>query len=124
FGRRPGDPVVPDQMDVRDDEYVARVLDLIEELGGTTHEIAVMAASVAAPEPEPVGALAARRFDRAVDTAWRRTSYSGLIRVEESVTGPVGHVGSEPEVSAKEDDDLGPEVGDSGGRVASAGERI
>jgi exodeoxyribonuclease V beta subunit len=102
FGRRPGDPVVPDQMDVRDDEYAARVLDLIAELGGPAHEVAEVAPPVPAPAPEPVGALAARSFDRDVDTAWRRTSYSGLIRVEETVPD---HVGSEPEVSAKEDDE-------------------
>ncbi|GAA1949376.1 exodeoxyribonuclease V subunit beta [Nocardioides panacihumi] len=116
FGRRPGDPVVPDQMDVRDDEYVARVLDAIAELGGPTHELAEVAPPVPAPAVEPVGALAARSFDRAVDTAWRRTSYSGLIRVEEAAPGPADHVGSEPEVGAKDDD----ETGDPGGRVASA----
>ena len=38
--------------------------------------------------------LAARVFDREVDTEWRRTSYSGLIRVQEQPAG----VTSEPEV--------------------------
>jgi len=104
FGRRPGDPVVPDQVDVRDDDDAARILGLIEGLGGPAHELAEVAPPVPAPDREPVGELAARRFDRPVDTAWRRTSYSGLIRVEESA--PVDHVGSEPEVSAKEDDEV------------------
>jgi exodeoxyribonuclease V beta subunit len=110
FGRRPGEAAVPDQMDVRDDEYVDRVLRLIEELGGPTHEVAEIAPPVPAPDAELVGALAARRFDRSVDTAWRRTSYSGLIRVEESAPGPSDHVGSEPEVSAKDDDDVAVET--------------
>ena len=42
------------------------------------------------------GDLAARGFDREVDTEWRRTSYSGLIRVQEQPAG----VTSEPEVVA------------------------
>jgi exodeoxyribonuclease V beta subunit len=46
--------------------------------------------------------LGARHFHRSIDTTWRRTSYSGLIRVAET-TG----VSSEPEVVALDD-----EVGD------------
>jgi exodeoxyribonuclease V beta subunit len=103
FGRRPGEPVVPDHIEVRDDAYAGRVLGLIEELGGPAQEVAEIAPPVAAPAGVPVGPLAVRRFDREVDTAWRRTSYSALIRVDESE--PVGHVGSEPEVGAKEDDE-------------------
>ncbi|GAB7007175.1 exodeoxyribonuclease V subunit beta [Nocardioides sp. AN3] len=143
FGRRPGDPVVPDLMDVRDDEYVARVLDLVAEVGGPTHEIAEVAPAVPAPDSDAVGALSARSFDRSVDTAWRRTSYSGLIRIEDAA--PASHVASEPEVGAKEDDDDGLDTpspsgsgystseapdsrvaspSDPGGRVASASERI
>lgn len=111
FGRRPGDAVVPDQMEVRDDEYAARVLGLIAEMGGPSHELAEPAPPVPVPEPGPVGVLAARTFERSVDTAWRRTSYSGLIRVEEAAPGGAGdHVGSEPEVSAKDDDETA-EVG-------------
>jgi exodeoxyribonuclease V beta subunit len=105
FGRQPGTAQVPDAQPVREDEYAARVLGLIEEMGGPAHEVAEPAPLVRAPASDPVGTLAARAFDRAVDTAWRRTSYSGLIRVEETVTGPFDHVGSEPEVAAKDDDD-------------------
>jgi exodeoxyribonuclease V beta subunit len=52
--------------------------------------------------PTPPSDLAARNFGRAIDTAWRRTSYSGLIRTAEA-TG----VTSEPEVVELDD-----EVGD------------
>jgi exodeoxyribonuclease V beta subunit len=40
-----------------------------------------------------------RHFHRAIDTAWRRTSYSGLIRVTETAS-----VSSEPEVTELDDE--------------------
>ena len=52
-------------------------------------------------EPAPKN-LDARHFHRSIDTTWRRTSYSGLIRVAET-----SGVSSEPEVVALDD-----EVGD------------
>jgi exodeoxyribonuclease V beta subunit len=45
-------------------------------------------------------ALGVRTFDRAIDLAWRRTSYSGLLRAAEEGRG----VSSEPEVSALDDE--------------------
>ena len=100
FGRQPGTDAVPDVVDVRDDEYAARVLDLLGQLGGPSAEVAVVAdAEPPAHDPAPA-ALAARTFDRAVDADWRRTSYSGLIRVEDDQP----EVGSEPEVAGLEDE--------------------
>jgi exodeoxyribonuclease V beta subunit len=94
FGRQPGQPDVPDQQDVRDDDYATRVLEMLGELGGPEPELS----EIAAPQPEAhapaPGGMAARVFGREVDTEWRRTSYSGLIRVQEQ---PVG-VTSEPEL--------------------------
>ena len=69
----------------------------------------------AAPVPEPavpapLGAdvplaaptgLAVRSFDRDVDTAWRRTSYSSLTRVEPAAAPAVG---SEPEEVPRDDE--------------------
>lgn len=52
--------------------------------------------------PGPPDGLAERRFDRVVDTAWRRTSYSGLIRAEEQA-GPQQQ--SEPETPGTLDED-------------------
>ncbi len=100
FGRQPGQPDVPDQQDVRDDDYAARVLEMLGELGGPQPERSEIAAAepeVRAPAP---ARIAARAFGREVDTEWRRTSYSGLIRVQEQ---PLG-VTSEPEVSPLEDE--------------------
>ncbi|MEZ5094497.1 UvrD-helicase domain-containing protein [Nocardioides sp.] len=93
FGRQPGQPAVPDRMPVKDDDYAHQVLRMIEELRGPAYERSVVAdPPVVAPAAAPPS-LAARVFDRAIDTDWRRTSYSGLIRVEESEPG----VTSEPE---------------------------
>jgi exodeoxyribonuclease V beta subunit len=59
---------------------------------------------VARPVPalaadEPRGDLAARHFHRQIDAAWRRTSYSGLIRAAEATP-----VSSEPEVIELDDE--------------------
>jgi exodeoxyribonuclease V beta subunit len=55
--------------------------------------------------------LDSRHFHRTIDTDWRRTSYSGLVRVAEisGASGPIGPIGvsSEPEVTELDD-----EVGD------------
>jgi exodeoxyribonuclease V beta subunit len=112
FGRRPGQPDVPDQTDVRDDDYAARVLEMLGELGGPGPELSEIAPAVPGPTPASPGEMAARSFDREVDTEWRRTSYSGLIRVQEQPHG----VTSEPEVSPRDDE---PEAEDAGELVAS-----
>jgi exodeoxyribonuclease V beta subunit len=100
FGRQPGQPDVPDQQDVRDDDYAARVLEMLGQLGGPEPEASEIAAEVPEPASSSPGQMAARVFDREVDTEWRRTSYSGLIRVQEQPHG----VTSEPEVSPREDE--------------------
>jgi exodeoxyribonuclease V beta subunit len=100
FGRQPGQDAVPDTVPVKDDDYVTRVLGLLAELGGPVVEESVLS-SEAPPVPRPVtGDLAARVFGREVDVDWRRTSYSGLIRVQEQPPG----VTSEPEVSPRDDE--------------------
>ncbi len=100
-GRRPGTAEVPDAFDNRSDDDAAAVFAQWQAAGGPVAEPAV---------PEPLGAdvplsipggLAVRSFDREVDTAWRRTSYSSLTRVE-PVAAPT--VGSEPEVVPRDDE--------------------
>ena len=59
-----------------------------------------MVSSVPGVPPVPAPSdLDARHFHRAIDTAWRRTSYSGLIRVAETAG-----VSSEPEVIELDDE--------------------
>src|SRR4051794_34986016 len=93
FGRQPGQSAVPDAQAVKDDDYVTKILGLVDQLGGPSPEESVVSTETPAPAPEVTGDLAARVFDREVDTEWRRTSYSGLIRVQEQPAG----VTSEPE---------------------------
>ena len=100
FGRRPGQPEVPDQITERDDDYVAQVLGLLGEMGGPSPEVSVIDEVTVAAPSAPGGVLAARTLGRGVDTDWRRTSYSGLIRIEEQPHG----VTSEPEATALDDE--------------------
>jgi exodeoxyribonuclease V beta subunit len=104
FGRQPGQVDVPDSQPVKDDEYAAKILGLLGELGGPSPEVSVVADDVPAAVRRSVGDLAARVFEREVDTEWRRTSYSGLIRVQEQPAG----VSSEPERDDWEPTESGP----------------
>lgn len=116
FGRRPGVAEVPDRCEVRDDDHAAFVLGELQRLGGPVHEVAAVAPDVAPPPPPPAPPVAVRSFDRAVDLGWRRTSYSGLIRVEEELASAApastSAVGSEPEVVGKDDEE--PTLADAG----------
>ena len=102
FGRQPGQSAVPDGQAVKDDDYVAKILGLLDQLGGPSPEESVISTETPSPAPPVTGDLAARPFDREVDTEWRRTSYSGLIRVQEQPAG----VTSEPEVSPRDDEPM------------------
>ncbi len=103
-GRRPGEAAVPDRCvpaKISDDDALARLREW-EVVGGPVLEQSVLTPVPAPPaEPVPTG-LDARHFHRSIDATWRRTSYSGLIRVAETPG-----VSSEPEVVALDD-----EVGD------------
>ena len=102
FGRRPGEAHVPDRAHVgEDDDSVGEVLRGWAAAGAFVLEHTA-ADGVPVELGHTVGDLAARPFDRELDTAWRRTSYSGLIRAEE----PVAHgAGSEPEQAGTDDED-------------------
>lgn len=114
-GRAPGDPVVPDRCDPPriDDPDAMAQLRAWSDAGGPVLEESVIAASVTVELPSPAEDLEVRHFHRRIDTSWRRTSYSGLIRAAES--GQTG-VGSEPEV-VELDDEAGevPVPGTGGG---------
>ncbi len=100
-GRRRGEPVVPDVCEpakISDDDALARLREW-EAAGGPVLEDSVIAAVPEVPaQPVPTD-LDSRHFHRAIDTEWRRTSYSGLIRVAETAG-----VSSEPEVTELDDE--------------------
>ncbi|BBX48060.1 exodeoxyribonuclease V subunit beta [Mycobacterium cookii] len=100
-GRRPGEAHVPDRCDppkIADDDVMARLREW-EAAGGPVIEMSVIAEAPPVPiKPEPTD-LEMRHFHRSIDTGWRRTSYSGLVRVAEAVG-----VTSEPEVTELDDE--------------------
>ena len=103
-GRRPGESVIPDSCTpakITDDEAWARLREW-EIAGGPVLEESVIGDAPRACAKTPPTDLDIRHFHRGIDTGWRRTSYSGLIRGLET-TG----VSSEPEVT-----DLDDEVGE------------
>jgi exodeoxyribonuclease V beta subunit len=102
FGRGPGDAVVPDRAPVgEDDDAVDEVLQAWAAAGAFVVEPTGPDAAPVSLQP-PAGELAARPFDRELDTEWRRTSYSGLIRAEDQVAHGTG---SEPEQAGTDDED-------------------
>src|SRR5699024_7968374 len=105
LGRRGDQAEVPVSHPVPGEQAVEEQLLEWERRGGLRLE------HVAAPHPvprepgAPPARLTARRFTREVDDAWRRTSYTALTRPMEEAPTAVGDqlVGSEPEVTARED---------------------
>ncbi|GAB5898420.1 exodeoxyribonuclease V subunit beta [Mycolicibacterium mageritense] len=104
-GRRPGDAEVPDKcspLKVTDEDALDR-LRAWEAAGGPVIEESVIGAFTPVALPERTSELAVRHFHRKIDTSWRRTSYSGLLRAAETAG-----VSSEPEIAELDDevDDL------------------
>ena len=100
-GRRPGEAEVPNSAQpakVSDDDAMARLREW-EAAGGPVIEDSVLAPMPALPGEVPATDLDVRHFHRGIDTSWRRTSYSGLIRDAESTP-----VSSEPEVVELDDE--------------------
>jgi exodeoxyribonuclease V beta subunit len=98
--RARGEPTVRDRCNsgVTDDAALA-IFQGWQDAGGPVVEESVIGAIPPVPtEPAPKG-LAVRHFHRSIDTSWRRTSYSALIRRAEDPG-----VGSEPEVDARDDE--------------------
>ncbi len=101
--RPPGTAEVPQAPRLPDDPGVVELFARWRDRGGPSPEPAVHAdpgPDPARPEPVP---LAVRRFDREVDLAWRRTSYSALSHVEIAASPAVA---SEPEDRAKDDEEV------------------
>lgn len=77
--------------------------------GGPVVEESVVRAAPAVPAATVPTGLAVRHFHRGIDTGWRRTSYSGLIRAAGSTGSAVTESGaagvsSEPEIGPKDDE--------------------
>ena len=103
FGRSAGSSAVPDSTPlVSDKEAATRLADLAAR-GGPVVEAAVPHAPVGpAPTVADAPTLSVGVFDRALDTAWRRMSYSSLSAVDDGHAQP--GVASEPENGEREDE--------------------
>lgn len=100
--RRPGDSQIPDQCPtktVTDEEARERFAEW-HAAGGPVVEESVIAPIAAVPAEQPPKTIGVRHFHRGIDTAWRRTSYSGLVRSAQEAAG----VSSEPEVVELDDE--------------------
>jgi len=100
FGRRPGWPDVPPARDLHDEAKVAEILHVWQRLGGPVWEEAALAAPAPVDPARDTTPLSVRRFERSVDTTWRRTSYSALSAAAEPAPGAT----SEPEDRPKDDE--------------------
>nr|WP_158018927.1 exodeoxyribonuclease V subunit beta [Mycobacterium basiliense] len=101
-GRGSGDPRVPDRCSPRitDDEAWSRFVQW-SAAGGPAVEESTINRPTAIEKPSRISGLAVRHFHRTVDTTWRRTSYSALVRDgAEAAPG----VASEPEIELRDDE--------------------
>ncbi|QNE16952.1 AAA family ATPase [Kribbella qitaiheensis] len=104
--RKQGEPVVPDTLErAASDDDVLVWLRRWQQAGGPVIEESLIAEHVEPVPEELPGGLAVGTFSREVDIAWRRTSYSGLIRAaDQQASGVV----SEQEESQLEDESVDP----------------
>jgi exodeoxyribonuclease V beta subunit len=104
FGRAPGQPSSPSTVPQVDDDAAVEILTRWRDAGGPTPEVAIPAERGPDPVLPAVPPLAVRTFDRRIDADWRRTSYSSLTSVAEHLPA----VGSEPEETPRDDEELLP----------------
>jgi exodeoxyribonuclease V beta subunit len=100
--RRPGETRIPDQCDsktVTDAEALERFREW-QAAGGPVVEESDITAIAELPGEQAPDDLCVRHFHRTIDAAWRRTSYSGLVRAAQDAVG----VSSEPEVVELDDE--------------------
>jgi exodeoxyribonuclease V beta subunit len=102
LGRSADEAVVPATVPLPPAAEVDARLQAWGRLGAFALERAEVAAGVAPVLPQSTPDLAVRSLDRPIDEAWRRTSYSGLIRVEEQAAALAPE--SEPEVEGTVDE--------------------
>ncbi len=100
--RQPGQHAVRDlcqPKSISDADALARFR-AWETAGGPIIEQALIVPQPEPPVAEPPNNLSARDFRRGIDTTWRRTSYSGLVRSAQERAG----VSSEPEIVELDDE--------------------
>jgi len=104
FGRAPGHPGVNDEQPVLGGDEVVEILGRWKVAGGPQPELARPGVVDTTPIDRPLPALSVRSFERAVDTDWRRTSYSALAAAGAPHAGAPDRVLSEPDDAPELDD--------------------
>ena len=105
-GRRPGEAQVPNKCAGKiTDEDAWTVFNDWQARGGPVVEDSVVGPPTRPVPPEDPGALSVRHFHRRIDTGWRRTSYSALIRHADDAHAGV-HTEPESHTRDDESDDL------------------
>ena len=104
LGRGPDVAEVPDRVNLPSDHELGTKLGGWQTAGAFHLEQVVVDPAPPVTIQAGTADLAVRTFDRSIDTAWRRTSYSGLIRIEEQAAEPVA--ATEPEVTGTVDEDM------------------
>ena len=94
---------MPDRVPVPTDFEATAALAAWADVGALAHELSVLERGPALRVNRDADRVAVRQFTRGIDTDWRRTSYSGLIRAEEKVA--VTAVDVEPEVPGTVDEE-------------------
>jgi exodeoxyribonuclease V beta subunit len=105
LGRASAVPTVPATVTSPTDDVAAETFARWAAAGGLAVEPAEPASSAPARLPVDDAPLSVRTFDREVDTAWRRTSYSALAAYDAPVE-PLATVTSEPENPPRDDEVL------------------
>jgi exodeoxyribonuclease V beta subunit len=101
--RQPGDPPTPRaSYPLNGEPFPGRDLGS----GFSVEEMAPRELTDWRPTPEPQPPLDVRSFDRELDLAWRRTSYSALTAAVHGADVPIAAVGSEPDLRREDDESL------------------
>ncbi len=110
MGRAAGQPDVPANVALPQDDTARERADLWASVGGPVVETIDAVLATTTPIEREVHDLEARVWTREVDQAWRRTSYTGLSSAAEAMTAPADAFGSEPEAVPKTDEPEIPEL--------------
>jgi len=102
LGRAAGEAGVPATVPLPPASEVETRLRAWADAGAVALEPSEIATGVVRTPSTPPPDLAVRTLDRAIDDTWRRTSYSGLIRVEEQAAALAPE--SEPEIEGTVDE--------------------
>jgi exodeoxyribonuclease V beta subunit len=105
LGRTPAVSAVPPTVTTPSDDVAAETFARWATAGGLVVEPAEPASSAPARLPADDAPLSVRTFEREVDTAWRRTSYSALAAYDAPVES-LATVTSEPENPPRDDEVL------------------